>query len=288
VSQRYRAQILLLRGLLPHLFKTEDPNSLLREAISAGLQPADEALAQGLLAPRAPEAIAHLQRALQLDRREQHAYPPLLELLIVMGNLDEAKETLRVWTILYPDDPIQRFYAALIELLDGKEPRFDTPKNETDSFPAEYLAPLRSIAEEVKEIRRLVAQPTLIEALSVDKNDDIRIFILVQRIGQACEALRAMPNDYGAHMPLSKWSLELQAQYKPAMAAAEAEKYDEAIPHLDRLLENWPVGVFYLFRGIMAHQAGRWEDGDRDLMMAAQVPSGFGLDVRRPAAEHAR
>jgi serine/threonine protein kinase len=45
VSQRYRAQILLLRGLLPHLFKTEDPNSLLREAISAGLQPADEALA---------------------------------------------------------------------------------------------------------------------------------------------------------------------------------------------------------------------------------------------------
>src|SRR5207253_546429 len=44
-----------------------DPLALLREALAMKLPPAERAYAEGLLAPTAPEAIKHLQRAVQAD-----------------------------------------------------------------------------------------------------------------------------------------------------------------------------------------------------------------------------
>ena len=108
-----------------------------RQALETGLNRADQAFALGLLAPTSPEALAHFQEALRFDAFHHGAHRASLGLEFLLGERGALESHLRVFKVLYPEDPSPVFIEATWLALEGRvEEARDT------------IAPLRAMVNE--------------------------------------------------------------------------------------------------------------------------------------------
>jgi serine/threonine protein kinase len=90
-----------------------------REAMQAGLAPADRALAQGLIADSTPRALELFRQALQLNPYCHSAHRHSLGLEFLLGQHREFREHVRLFRVLYPDDATPRFLEAAVLSING-------------------------------------------------------------------------------------------------------------------------------------------------------------------------
>jgi len=91
-----------------------------RAALAAGLTPADQAFAKGLLADSTPEALQFFKTALQLNPYHHGAHRHSLGLEFALGHHAELETHTRVFKILYPDDPTPGWLEAAGLALRGR------------------------------------------------------------------------------------------------------------------------------------------------------------------------
>jgi serine/threonine protein kinase len=90
-----------------------------REALSNGLDSADQALAHGMLAESTPEALRFFRQALELNPYHHSAHRHSLGLEFVLGRHDEMATHLKVLNILYPGEFSPGFIEASVLALQG-------------------------------------------------------------------------------------------------------------------------------------------------------------------------
>jgi serine/threonine protein kinase/tetratricopeptide (TPR) repeat protein len=93
-----------------------------RQALAAGLSRADQLVAEGLLAESVPNALLCFQHALRIDPYSYAAHIHSLGIEFVLGRHAELANDIRVFLILYPDDPSPRYLAAMESALGGRLP----------------------------------------------------------------------------------------------------------------------------------------------------------------------
>jgi serine/threonine protein kinase/tetratricopeptide (TPR) repeat protein len=93
-----------------------------REAMAAGLEPADLFIAEGLLTNSVLDALNLFQQALQADPYSHAAHVHSLGMQFVLGRHTDLASHIRVFSILYPDDPSGRYMEASEYALAGKVP----------------------------------------------------------------------------------------------------------------------------------------------------------------------
>ena len=93
-----------------------------REALAAGLNRPDQFIAQGLLADSVPKALDFFQQALQIDPYSYSAHIHSLGMEFVLGHHAELAAHIRLFLILYPDDPSPRYLEAVESALGGRLP----------------------------------------------------------------------------------------------------------------------------------------------------------------------
>jgi serine/threonine protein kinase len=86
--------------------------SHVRNALASGLTGADLAFAQGLLAESTPQALELFRQALQLNPYHHGAHRHSLGLEFLLGHHQELEAHIRVFKVLYPDDPSPEFLTA--------------------------------------------------------------------------------------------------------------------------------------------------------------------------------
>jgi tetratricopeptide (TPR) repeat protein len=91
-----------------------------REAQAAGLTGADQDFASALLAESTPQALEHFRRTLRLDPYHHGAHRHSLGLELLLGRHQELETHIRVFKVLYPDDPSAGFLEATSLALQGR------------------------------------------------------------------------------------------------------------------------------------------------------------------------
>jgi hypothetical protein len=138
-----------------------------RQALAIGLKGADEALAKGLLAESSPEALEWFRQGLTLDPYHHGAHVQSMGLEILLGRHQELETHIRIFRVLYPDDPSPGFLEATELALQGKlaeaQARLDSLRAAANTnILARMHASLRLLAEaaDVYRIEALLGQPT--------------------------------------------------------------------------------------------------------------------------------
>jgi serine/threonine protein kinase len=91
-----------------------------RQALAVGLRGADLAFAHGLLADSTPQALADFKTALELNPYCHGAHVESLGLEFLLGHHAELETHIRVFKILYPDDPTATWVEAAELALRGE------------------------------------------------------------------------------------------------------------------------------------------------------------------------
>lgn len=93
-----------------------------RQALSAGLDRADQCVAQGLLAESVPEALECFRQALKLDPYSYSAHVHSLGMELLLGRHQEVAAHAQLFAILYPEDPSPHFVEAIEAAMAGRVP----------------------------------------------------------------------------------------------------------------------------------------------------------------------
>lgn len=109
----WRAQVLLDRG------DSEPAMEILRQAITAGLPPMENSLAQALTSTTLAEAIPHYAKATALAPWRTTAQRDLALALLLSGRVDEARTRIRLCHLLFPGDGGVFILEALLEAFQG-------------------------------------------------------------------------------------------------------------------------------------------------------------------------
>jgi serine/threonine protein kinase len=91
-----------------------------RQALAAGLNWADEAVARGFLAETTPEALEHFQRALDFNPQHYQALTYSIGLELFLGQPERIDSQVALLKMLYPDDPGPTVIQAFRLALDGR------------------------------------------------------------------------------------------------------------------------------------------------------------------------
>ena len=93
-----------------------------RDALAAGLDEADRQFAEGLLADSTPVALDRFHAALRYDPYHHGAHRHSLSLEFMLGQRAELASHIKVFRILYPDDPSPGFILAVEAAMAGDLP----------------------------------------------------------------------------------------------------------------------------------------------------------------------
>lgn len=122
VPDKDKGAVLLRKG--EHtLFDAQNSDQgvqLVNAALVAGLDPADDAFAKGLIASTAPEALKRFHQALVLDPYHHGAHIYLLGLEFLMGLHQELATEIYIYRALYPEDLSPVYIQACEFALDGR------------------------------------------------------------------------------------------------------------------------------------------------------------------------
>jgi serine/threonine protein kinase len=104
---QYRGRVLLAAGEFELFAKATAAQGIehVRAALASGLDPAHSAYAQGLIANTTPEALNQFRATLSLDPYHRGAHRLSLGFEFILGHQPELDSHLRVFKVLFPDDP---------------------------------------------------------------------------------------------------------------------------------------------------------------------------------------
>jgi hypothetical protein len=281
---RYEGQVLLWKADLGHArnFDATAKKQLLRQALDRGLDPADRAYAESLLATTAAEAIGQFRRALELDPLHNRAIGGLARLLILVGERQEARVLLAKAELIFPDDPSPRVSHALLLASDGDQTgaqeQLDRARSHVD--PAVFSFWQSAV--------RFAAQYHDADALFLDRpgseSDLALLKFFLQASGES--GLLEPPsiiidpdrmNAVGFPQFLTEVFGRLRSQIPLALIGIRHPLRRE----LDSTVKVLPLGELVLFRGVLLLEEGQDEAAEEAALQAAEKPSL--LKIRRMA-----
>jgi tetratricopeptide (TPR) repeat protein len=271
----HEGEVLLLRAALSFKPQDEDFLKQLRLAREKGLPPAEDAYARALLSETTPEALACCDQALREDRYHYGAHALSSLLLLLQGRFEEARHSLAVFSILFPEDPGPLCMAVYVEACDGKEKKAREIFKELkprllprDASIVEGLIAVgvyQSSSDDppnlLKEVRyqmsfvRLVPElvnfvPWMSDGKSKSAESNLgRMLTLPPSVGKA---LGGMLKTYGT--------------------LAGGSPDDNALRLFEESLQRHPEGSMAYFHGAGLLLRRRWQDGRASLMKAIQMP----------------
>ena len=150
-----QGQVLLLQADLgqANVLKTADREALILHALEAGLPPAEEALARGLIARSTPEAADYFREALRIDPFSRGAANRLGFLLILSGRQLEARDLIAKSLLLFPEDPSPKVQRSVLAAFEGDLATADQMLAEAQPQISD------PVAKVFRQANRLVARP---------------------------------------------------------------------------------------------------------------------------------
>jgi tetratricopeptide (TPR) repeat protein len=124
LTDRQKALVLLWQGdMAISLSAVHEAEGLLkvRQSLSHGLPPAEDAYARGLLADSSPEAVGYFQQALQADPFHPRANGACAMCLFTLGRVAEARDQVHFAERVFPEDPTFQVLHAMLLALGGKK-----------------------------------------------------------------------------------------------------------------------------------------------------------------------
>jgi serine/threonine protein kinase/tetratricopeptide (TPR) repeat protein len=246
---------------------------LVRGALRRGLPPADESYARGLLAPTVPEAVSHFRAALDRDTFHHRANEMVVVLLVIQGEMAEARERAALARRLFPEDPTFSVLLAVVHAWEGDAAAAERElERARPQLGAEQFAAMRGLTEIAREVR-LLERP-----LSEMIQDPARLLSVVSFATRSGKALRAVEAAQG----------ELLLPVPPAFATALQRVASVIAAGPGRMIEELrqataahPDGLLLFMLGIHLANADRFPEAEEAFRAASDRPS-F-IPVRRPA-----
>ena len=127
-----------------------------RQALAAGLDPANEQYVRGLLAETTPEALAFFRQALERDPYHHGAHSQSLGLEFLLGQGEPVDRHVALLKVLYPDDPGPVLVHAIRTAIEGRDLEAEQIGRSLRAavsptvFPA-VMAGLKAVAEVVQD-----------------------------------------------------------------------------------------------------------------------------------------
>jgi serine/threonine protein kinase/tetratricopeptide (TPR) repeat protein len=260
---KHRGEVVLWQADLLKL-SDDKAEQLFRQAIESGQLPPEEMeYARAWLAETMPEAVNHLERALQIQPFHHRANVLMCINLISLGRLQESLDLARAAQFYFPADPSFAFIAGLCATFQGDErarsaqlTRIASLTSRAAGERAETLltsieATMQSFKSDNQSLGKLLLQlPTLAQrATAISSAGDTQLRIqLPRQLNQAfVKVVQAN----------SLWTFSLTQKAAENMAQASA------------ILPNAELLTFY---GALLTEAGRTEEAIEVLGRAAAIP----------------
>jgi tetratricopeptide (TPR) repeat protein len=294
----YEGQVLLWKADLGHArgLDATAKKELLQRALAVGLDGADRAYAEGLLARTSAEAIGQFRRALRLDPFHNRATNQLAWLLSVLGRRQEARDELVKAELIFPDDPSPRVIHALLLAADGDSKGAEGQLDRTrDHVGPVVFGGWQSAVRFIARYHDLDA--LLLDQAEADSDSELLRFLLrvwaESGLGRpdlpvVIDPDRMTAVDYPPFLTDVFRRLIPSPKVLPAIAMARlgvAGPWHRELRHeldeLDEAIEVLPVGELVLFRSILLLAEGQDEAAEGAALQAAEMPSL--LKVRRMA-----
>jgi tetratricopeptide (TPR) repeat protein len=244
---------------------------------------AEQAYARGLLAKTSPAAARAFREALEHDPFHFKANAMLCSLLLMLGQLDEAREQLRFSRRLYPEDPTVQVQRAFLAALEGDRARANALlKKAEGQVGKEPLATARALVDlflHVHEINRgLDGDPNASDELSLMP----KLLPAMSRLAAVQKSVmqerRPSSADFLLHLPpvFVKACRPLRGLNLPEMTAAllvGGPFVRGPAQRLKATSDVHPEGVLLLLRGLLLVQARRWAEAEEAFLAASTTPS---------------
>jgi tetratricopeptide (TPR) repeat protein len=273
---KYEGQVLLWRVDLGHArnLGATAKRQLLRQAVDRGLDPADQAYAEGLLATTATEAIGRFRRALEIDPFHSRATDQLARLLILVGQREEARIVLAKAELLFPDDPSPRVSHALLLASEGDqtgaEEQLDRARSRAN--PAVFAFWQSAV--------RLIARYHDADALFLDRpgsDSGLGLLKLLLQVWRE-SGLGGLPSiiidpDRMNAIDLPPFISEVLGRIGPKSALALSGIRQPLRLELDSAVKVLPTAELVLLRGGLLLEEGQEEAAEAAALQAAEMPS---------------
>jgi tetratricopeptide (TPR) repeat protein len=188
-------QVLLLQADLALAREADDGAlRLVERARARGLPLAEEAYANGLLAATVPEAVGHFRAALDHDRFHHRATGMLIALLLLRGELTEARGRAALARQLFPEDPTFAILLALVHAAGGDGP---AARAELDRARSQLRAPQVAAVEALLELVRRVRTLEVPLARGLGASSGLSEAFVLPAVRTGLEAIRTLRGDPG-------------------------------------------------------------------------------------------
>jgi len=264
-SGPYRGQVLLWQAELALGPRPDDSaEALLQSALDAGLPPAEEQYALGMLAETSPQAVAHFAAALRLDPFHFPAQGASATLLIFLGRPEEAERQLSAATVLFPEDhdlvlsraaalALRGDAAAAREYLDGMAGTLSAAELD---FGRELAAALDEIAHSAAMLAAPNGRGSPLPRL---------LSLLVK--------MQAADLPLGGGMRLPPRIARKLALLPPALAPLFLGKFSSFGNALTEIVEVHPEGTLYFWLGVALFAQERYDEAIAACDLAVQTPA---------------
>lgn len=278
----HTGQVLLERAYFSLVDKTAgDPQALAKQAVAAGLPPADEAFAQIYFDQNIAEAIMHLQAALRADPFHVRSLEMLTALYFFGGHRNEFRELAAQLQTLRPDSISSVFYGLVVHALDRDRAGIDRDTARLATGEMAAAAPFAKIFADV--LSHMQDEEFMFQGPSSEQANQFRT--------QFVQLLTKLPQLMGAvagkqefnEWPMARLPIFSAVFQSPAMKAIangnplelmllanQPEKTAETLGELARAL---PDGCLLALHGMTLHSAGRLREAEAVLSRAIATPS---------------
>ena len=272
-----QGQVLLLQADLgqARVLKTADREALILRALEAGLPPAEEALARGLIARSTPEAADYFREAVRLDPFARGAANRLGFLLILSGRHLEARDLIARSLLLFPEDPSPKVQRSVLAAFEGDLASADKMLAEAQPQISD------TVAKVFRQANRLVARVHDLEDLNEEfakQNIQGAFKICLSLARDLIPLNRAMAEAGETTMTLFDMPPYL-ANWQSRMTSAAGKlllwRNGPLLAELEATLRVHPEGTIWLLYGLCLGAEKRFEDAEAALIRAAETPAAF-------------
>jgi len=257
------------------------PHELVPKALARDLRPAEREYAQVFIVTTAPEAIAHLRKALEIDPFYSRAYDPLLMLLMMSGRLEEASVVLGQARLVLPRSANLLSSEALLYALrgdtDGTRRAMDRIEKEFGSKPATLIRPV------IRMFSAVAREDFHWQGLSTADLVTVTLELLRARqtVGDLVGDAQLDPSRLLANLFLSLPLLQGFADFPLYKALLRGEMPNlaklrdpkEGAEMFGRISRRLPEGTFLMLHGVMLQQLGRWAEAEQAFQAALVAPA---------------